>query len=446
MKNKHRFIRSSFSTQLGLILAAAGSAVGLGNIWKFPYVAGANGGGAFLLVYLACVLFFGAPLIMMELHIGKRTGKSTYSAFRSLSGSGRWQWLSWMCVTTAVLIMGFYFVVSGWCFSYLTEALYNGFHGMSSEALSEHFTAVTSNTPRMILFSLLPLFLTALVLWFDVNKGIERVSKVLMPLLFLMMIVMVVRVLMLPGSGQGLRFFFEADFSKLTPQAVLEAMGQCFFSLSIGMGALITYGSYMPKEQKIPRASFQVMLLDTLVAVMAGLIIFPAVFSFGVNPEQGPQLVFCVLPAILQQMSFAWAGSVLFFSLLGIAAITSTISLMEVVVAFLCEAKSDSDRPWSRRKSVFVVSAIAIGMVLACVLLPRVFDCFDQATTCFLMPFGALSMSLLVGWSLRRPDERELLQKDGFRPWMITIFAIILRWIVPLAIMLIFLNGLGLFR
>ena len=438
-------MRSSFSSKLGLILAAAGSAVGLGNIWKFPYVAGENGGGAFLLVYLVCVLLFGVPLIMMELHIGKRTGKSTYGAFRALSGSGRWQWLSWMCVTTAILIMGFYFVVTGWCFNYLAEALFNGFHCLSSGALSEHFYAITSDTPRMILFSLLPLFLTALVLWFDVNKGIERVSKVLMPLLFVMMVVMVVRVMMLPGSSQGLQFFFEADFSKLTPQSVLEAMGQCFFSLSIGMGALITYGSYMPKEQNISRASLQVVLLDTLVAIMAGLIIFPAVFSFGVNPEQGPQLVFSVLPAIFEQMaSFSWIGSVLFFSLLGIAAITSTISLMEVVVAFLSEAKAGSTRPWSRRKSVLIVAAIAIVMVLACVLLPRLFDCFDKLTTCYLMPFGALSMSLLVGWSLRKPSEREHLQKDGFKPWMITVFIFILRWIVPLSITLIFLNGLGL--
>ena len=179
---------SKFSSKIGLIMAAAGSAVGLGNIWKFPYVAGENGGGAFLLVYLVCVLLFGMPLIMMEFYIGKRTGKSAYGAFRALSGNNRWQWLSWLCLTTAIIIMGFYFVVTGWCFSYLAEALTGRFSGMDTEALTAHFTSLTTNTPRMIFFSLLPVVLTALVLLFSINKGIERASKILMPLLLLMMV------------------------------------------------------------------------------------------------------------------------------------------------------------------------------------------------------------------------------------------------------------------
>ena len=426
-------------------MAAAGSAVGLGNIWKFPYVAGENGGGAFLLVYLVCVLLFGMPLIMMEFYIGKRTGKSAYGAFRALSGNNRWQWLSWLCLTTAVVIMGFYFVVTGWCFSYLAEALAGRFSGMDTEALTAHFTSLTTNTPRMIFFSLLPVVLTALILLFSINKGIERASKILMPLLLLMMVLMVGRVLMLDGSNIGLRFFLHADFSKITPRVVLEAMGQSFFSLSIGMGALITYGAYMPPKQNVPRASLQVVVLDTLVAFMAGLIVFPAVFAFGCNPAEGPQLVFVVLPVIFQQMSLPWVSSVLFFALLGIAALTSTISLMEVGVAFIREATAPTKYPLGRRMSVCMVTGVTVLMVLLCVFIPRVFSSFDAAVSCVLMPLGALGMAVLVGQMLSRQSERDRLIEKGYKPWTVWTYGFMLRGLVPTAILLIFLKGLGVF-
>ena len=423
-------------------MAAAGSAVGLGNIWKFPYIAGENGGSAFLIVYLVCVALFGLPLIMTEFIIGKRSGKSAFGAFETLSGNKRWNWLSWLCILTAVFIMGFYFVVTGWCFSYLTEAVSHVFSNLDTESLSAHFTHVVSNTPRMVLFSILPILLTAGVLWFEVNKGIERLSKILMPLLLLMMVLMAGRVLMLEGSNVGMQFFFQADFSKITPKVILEAMGQCFFSLSIGMGALITYGSYMPKNQNITASSIQVVVLDTLVAVMAGLIIFPAVFAFGFDPAEGPQLVFVVLPAIFGQMSFSWLSSVLFFTLLCIAAITSTISLMEVAVAFVSEA---SGGKLNRHKSVLVVSVVAVVLCVLCIVVPRVFDIFDQVSSCVLMPLGALGMSLFVGWSLPKKGEKGILHAhNGVKQWLGNIFVFTLRWIVPLAIIVIFLNSLGL--
>ena len=425
-------------------MAAAGSAVGLGNIWKFPYIAGENGGGAFLVVYLLCVLLFGMPLIMTEFLIGKRSGKSAYGAFRALNGNNRWQWISWMCVITAMLIMGFYFVVTGWCFSYLTEALAGVFQGLGTEALAEHFTSVSANTPRMLFFGVLPVLLTAGVLWFDVNKGIERLSKILMPLLLLMMLLMAGRVLMLDGSNVGMRFFFQFDFSKITPSVIMEAMGQCFFSLSIGMGALITYGSYMPKGQNVPRASVQVIILDTMVAVLAGVIIFPAVFAFGFNPAEGPQLVFVVLPAIFEQMSFSWLSGVLFFGLLCIAALTSTISLMEVVVAFVCEATSETRHPLNRRKSVLLASVLTIVMIVLCVLIPAVFNYSDWITACVMMPLAALGMSVFVGWNLPKKGEKGVLEANkGIKHWAKKMYIFVLRWIVPVAIILIFLNSLG---
>ena len=411
-------------------MAAAGSAVGLGNIWKFPYIAGENGGGAFLIVYLICVLLFGLPLVMTEFLIGKRSGRSAYGAFRELSGNKRWQWLSWLCMLTSILIQGFYFVVTGWCFSYLVEAFANIFSGLDMNALTAHFGQVTSNTPRMLIFSFFPVLLTACVLWFDVNKGIERLSKILMPLLLIMMLLMAGRVLMLDGSNVGMQFFFQTDFSKITPKVIMEAMGQCFFSLSIGMGALITYGAYMPKTQNVTATSIQVIVLDTLVAILSGVIIFPAVFAFGFNPAEGPQLVFVVLPAIFEQMSFSWFCSVLFFALLCIAAITSTISLMEVSVAFICDATAETKHPLNRRKSVIVVSVLVMLAVTFCIFSATGFAIFDEVTACVMMPLGALGMSLFVGWFLPKNGQKR-------------IYLFFLRFIVPIAILVVFLNSLG---
>ena len=433
--------KTGFSSKIGLIMAAAGGAVGLGNIWKFPYIAGENGGSAFLIVYLVCVALFGLPLLMTEFLIGKRSGKSAYGAFRTLSGNNRWQWLGWLCMLTALVIMGFYFVVTGWCFSYLVEAVNDVFGGFDATAMTAHFQKIISNKPRMLLFSILPVALTGAVLWFDVNKGIERLSKILMPLLLLMMVLMAGRVLMLDGSNIGMQFFFQADFTKITPHVIMEAMGQCFFSLSIGMGALITYGAYMPKNQNVVATSIQVIVLDTLVALLAGAIIFPAVFAFGFNPAEGPELVFVVLPAVFEQMSFSWFSSVLFFALLCIAAITSTISLMEVAVAFVCEA---SNNKLNRHKSVLIVSTVVLVMIAVCVLVPQVFTIFDEVSACIMMPIGALGMAIFVGWNLPNPNGKGVLSPaKGAKRVMGKIYINALRWLVPAAIILIFLNSLG---
>ena len=399
------------------------------------------------------------PLIMTEFLIGKRSGKSAFGAFRTLNGNDRWQWLSWLSMFTAFIIMGFYFIVTGWCFNYLYEALTNTFAGLNTEQLTTHFTTIASDTPRMILFGLLPVVLTAIVLWFDVNKGIERLSKILMPLLLIMMILMAGRVLMLDNSNVGMQFFFQLDFSKITPHVVMEAMGQCFFSLSIGMGALITYGAYMPKNQNVTSTSIQVIILDTLVAVLAGIIIFPAVFAFGFNPAEGPQLVFVVLPAIFEQMSFSWGSGVLFFGLLCVAAITSTISLMEVAVAFVCEASdglSKGKHPLNRHHSVLIVSSLVAVLMVICILSMTgtvswlrigdhtLFDCFDEITSCVMMPLGALGMAIFVGWCLPKNGEKGILQADkGIKRWFRKIYLFVLRWFVPAAIIIIFLNSLG---
>lgn len=448
--------KSGFNSKLGVIMAAAGSAVGLGNIWKFPYETGQNGGGAFLIVYLICVLMFGMPLLMTELLIGRKAGQSTFSAFRAISGTNRWQWLGWWSALTVLVLSGFYFVVTGWCVDYLYEAIINSYAGMETDQLLAHFKANVSNTPKVLICSLLPVLLTASILWFGVSKGIERLSKILMPLLLIMMVLMSIRVLMLDGSGAGLRFFFAPDFSQITPSVVMLAAGQCFFSLSVGLGMMITYGAYMPADQDVTKTAFSVLLLDTLVAVFAGVIIFPAVFAFGFDPAEGPELVFVVLPAVFQHMSFAWLSGVFFFFLLFIAALTSTISLMEATVASIIEV---SHGKLNRHHSVLIATAIISVMVTVCVLSMTgawsnlqlfghdLFEISDTLVTTFMMPLGALAMSLFVGWFMPLQD-KDLVPRSRkqYKQWLRPLFVFTLRWIVPIAILLIFLNGIGVFK
>lgn len=447
--------KSGFTTRTGVILAAAGSAIGLGNIWKFPYETGENGGAAFLIVYLLCVLVFGLPLVMSEFLIGRKSGKPVLSAYREISGSRKWQWLGWWSVITVFILTGFYFVVTGWCVNYLYEALFNSYAGMGTEELLSHFSTTDSNTPRMLLCGIIPVMLTSAVLWFGVNKGIERLSKILMPLLLIMMVLMVGRVLMLDGSDIGMRFLFRVDFSKITPLVVMEAAGQCFFSLSVGLGLLITYGAYMPPSQDATLTSLQVIVLDTLVALLAGLIIFPAVFAFGFSPTEGPQLVFVVLPAVLQNMSFAWFSGVFFFALLFIAALTSTISLMEVLVASVAELSHDK---LNRHHSVLIATAAMLVLVVLNVLSMTnacpslrfsgltVFDLSDRLVTTVMMPIGGLAMSLFVGWFMPLQDKDIVPHsRNRYKQWLRPLFVLSLRWVVPIAILIIFLNGLGVF-
>jgi NSS family neurotransmitter:Na+ symporter len=347
-------------------------------------------------------------------------------------------------------------VVTGWCVNYLYEAVVNSYAGMGTDELLTHFNANMSNAPKMIICSIIPVLCTAVILWFGVSSGIERLSKILMPLLLVIMILMVVRVLMLDGSGKGLSFFFSPDFSQITPSVFMEAAGQCFFSLSVGLGLMITYGAYMPKNQDVTKTSFVVIVLDTLVALLAGVIIFPAVFAFGFDPAEGPELVFVVLPAVLQHMSFAWLSGVAFFVLLFVAALTSTISLMEVVVASIMEL---SQGKLSRHISVLIATLlICAGVVLYVLSMTGVwsglqlfghnlFDLSDTLVTDFMMPFGALAMSLFIGWFMPMKDQ-DLVphSKKRYKQWLRPAFVFLLRWVVPIAIILIFLNGLGVFK
>ena len=438
----------SFSSKIGVLLAAAGSAVGLGSIWKFPYTVGENGGGAFIILYIVCSIIFGLPLVMNEFLIGKLSHKSAFGAFRALTGSNRWQWLSWTCMLSSMFLMSFYFVVTGWCIFYMVEAASNSFAGMDASQLTAFFNTFEGNAHLMIIYAVISIILTAAVLWFDVNKGIERLSKILMPLLFIMLIVMAIHMVLLDGGTAGLRFLFEPDFSKINANVILEAMGLSFFTLSLGVGVLITYGGYMPKEQNVTRTSLQMIILVIIVSLLAGTIVLPAVFAFGFSPTEGPELTFVTLPAVFMQMFSPTITSVAFFALMCVAAITSTISLMEVMVAFFCEATAETKHPLNRHQSVIFTSLILVVTNTLCVLSltghadwltimgKNLFDNFNDLVTNFLMPLGVLTMALFTGWFV--PQTRY----QGSRVASF-IYLVLLRWIIPIAIVIVFLNSLN---
>jgi NSS family neurotransmitter:Na+ symporter len=438
----------SFSSKIGVLLAAAGSAVGLGSIWKFPYTVGENGGGAFIILYIVCSIIFGLPLVMNEFLIGKLSRKSAFGAFRALTGSNRWQWLSWTCMLSSMFLMSFYFVVTGWCIFYMVEAASNSFAGMDASQLTAFFNTFEGNAPLMILYAVISIILTAAVLWFDVNKGIERLSKILMPLLFIMLIVMAIHMVLLDGGTAGLRFLFEPDFSKINANVILEAMGLSFFTLSLGVGVLITYGGYMPKEQNVTRTSLQMIILVIIVSLLAGSIVLPAVFAFGFSPTEGPELTFVTLPAVFTHMFSPTITSVAFFALMCVAALTSTISMMEVMVAFFCEATSETKHPLNRHHSVIFTSLILVVTNTLCVLSltghadwltiigKNLFDNFNDLVTNFLMPLGVLTMALFTGWFV--PQTRY----QGSRVASF-VYLVLLRWIIPIAIVIVFLNSLN---
>jgi NSS family neurotransmitter:Na+ symporter len=438
----------SFSSKIGVLLAAAGSAVGLGSIWKFPYTVGENGGGAFIILYIVCSIIFGLPLVMNEFLIGKLSRKSVFGAFRALTGSNRWQWLSWTSMLSSMFLLSFYFVVTGWCIFYMVEAASNSFAGMDASQLTAFFNAFEGNAPLMILYAVIAIVLTAAVLWFDVNKGIERLSKILMPLLFIMLIVMAIHMAFLDGGTTGLRFLFEPDFSKITPKVVLEAMGLSFFTLSIALGILITYGGYMPKSQNVTNTSVQMIGLVILISLLAGIIVFPAVFAYGFSPTEGPELTFITLPAVFMHMFSPTITSVVFFALMCVAALTSTISMMEVMIAFFCEATAETKCPLSRHQSVIVAGLILVASNTLCVLSlagyadcftimgNNLFDGFNNIVTNFLIPLGAFATALFTGWFV--PQTRY----QGSRVASF-VYLVLLRWIIPIAIVIVFLNSLN---
>lgn len=439
--------RALFVTRLGGVLAAVGSAVGLGNIWRFPYETGQNGGAAFLIIYILCVLLIGTPLMLAELTIGRASHSNGIGAFKRLAPGSNW-WITGLLGMVAVtLIVSFYSVVAGWTMHYTCSS-------MAGTLAEQEFGSFMQGPWLPLVWMTLFLALNALILLGGVQKGIERASNILMPLLGILLVVLCANSLSLDGAANGLRFLFHPDFSKITGKVVLSAMGQSFFSISMGVSTLLVYGSYLPNSTKMGKTALTICLLDTAIAILAGVIIFPACFAFGIEPDAGPGLAFITLPDVFLRMAGGQLWSIAFFLLLAVAALTSSISMLECPIAILQEQKK-----MSRRKAVLVICLVAWVLGTGCCLSMNpgwasmlsvgdlsLFDLFDKGTANFLMPLGGLLMSLFVGWRMDKNTLRNTLTNHGKGSgWYIPLFLFVVRYFAPLCILLIFLSGLGVF-
>lgn len=445
--------RAQFATKLGVIATTVGSAVGLGNIWRFPFEAGVHGGGAFLLIDLFFIFIVGIPVVCAEFIIGRHTGSNVRGAFRALAPGKPWGIVGYLGLLASILILSFYSVVAGWTLEYIYRSV-TGFGGVTSvEGLHEQFDAFATSDWRPVMWTLVFLAVNYVILVRGVQKGIEKMSNIMMPLLFVILIVFCINSLLMPGAAEGLEFLFRPDFSKVTPTVMLSAMGQAFFSLSLGLGCLITYSSYFNKRTPLLRTAGVMASLDTLVAILAGVIIFPAVFTFGMEPAAGPKLVFEILPSIFYHTPGSVIWSTLFFVLLFLASLSSTISMSEICIAYLTD-----EFGMSRRKATSCNIGVAMVLGTVCALsfgsLSRwtvcgltVFNLFDYVSSNIILPVGGMIISVFVGWVLDRSVVRgELMSSgSGVRPWMVSIVVCCLRYVAPACIALVFIFGLGIF-
>ena len=438
--------RVTFASKIGVVAAAAGSAVGLGNIWRFPSQAADGGGAIFIFVYIVCILFFGIPVMMSEFIIGRSARANTAGAFNKLAPATPWKWVGRLGVLTGFLIMGFYMVVSGWTLVYLSQSITGQL--LSVDNFSAHFNNLLANPLKQTIWMIVFTLLTAYFILSGVRKGIEKSTKIFMPILFLFLIILAIRAILLPGAGAGLDFLFKPNFENVKSTVFLDAMGQAFFSLSVGMGCLITYGSYFNKNINLPKTAVQVSVLDTLVAIISGMIIFPAAFALTANPSTivdelvtgGPGLLFITIPELLNQMPGSMIWSAMFFCLLALAALTSTISLMEVVTIYISE-----EYRMSRKKSTLLVT---IGVIILGVISSYstgFFNILDVSTAKYMLPAGGLFISIFVGWYLNKRIVTAELTNEGklkFGIAFLKVYVFLLRYVAPTAILAIFIYGI----
>ncbi|GAA06673.1 sodium-dependent transporter [Photobacterium leiognathi] len=436
--------RGNWSSKIGFVMAAAGSAVGLGNIWKFPYTAGENGGGAFVAIYLLFVIFIGFSVMLTEFAVGRKTGLSAVGAFKTTDR--RWTFVGIMGVLSGLLIMGFYPVVGGWAIAYI----YKISTGLLSQptAIGDSFSGFIADPMQPLFWMGLYLLLNIFVVIRGVSGGIEKAGKILMPLLFIILIIVSVKGLTLPGAMAGLEFLFKPDFSKIDSSVVLAALGQAFFSLSLGMGCMLTYGSYLRKKENLVQTTAMVTAMDTGVALLAGIAMFPAMFAFSMEPSAGPGLVFVVVPQLFAEMGgIGFILALLFFIGLSVAALTSSVSLLEVVVAYLIDEKGFS--------RVTAVISASIVMALLCILAslsigglgPKLFDTgafdiFDLLTDKIFLAVGGMLVCLFAGWRLDRSELKKEITNDGKVSFpLFNLWYALIKYIIPVAIAIVAISG-----
>jgi len=450
--------REQWGSRIGFVLAAAGSAIGLGNIWRFPFKTGENGGAAFVILYLVCILFICLPYLFAELTLGRNSQKNPVGAIKAIKEKGPWSLVGGLCVLTGVFILSYYGVIAGWAVGYI-------FKDVVAPAVDagQYFTGFIADPTAVIPLLGLFMLLTIGVVVGGVEQGIERWAKVLMPVLLVLMFVVIFRSVTLPGAGAGLDFYLNPDFSKIDGTVIIEALGQAFFSLSLGMGAMITYGSYIPKRENLLISGGYVAVFDTVIALLAGMMIFPAVFATGQDPTEGPALIFVVLPQVFEAMPLGTFIGALFFILLSIAALTSTVSLLEVVVSYFVD-----ETTFSRKKAAWVVggftfafgipSALANGAVgglsdMSWLVGNRVFgenpsflDVMDFIWGNLSLAIGALLLSVFIGWVWGTDNAIAEMQEgsgNSFKGTLATVWSVFLKYVCPIVIAVILANIIG---
>lgn len=446
--------RGNFGTKIGVILATAGSAVGLGNVWRFPYMTGQNGGAAFILIYIACVFMLGIPGMVSEFIVGRHGGSNAPRAYYALSGGKKWWLVGVLGVITSSIILGFYAVVAGWCLQYLYASIAGQLSG-NADYVAQYFADFSANPVKPVLWTIAFILLTHAVVVHGVRNGIERVSNILMPLLFVLLVIISVTACLLPGAGKGVEFLFHPDFSKITSRVFLDALGQAFFSLSLGTACLCTYASYFTRQTNLMGSAIQIAVIDTAIAILAGLMIFPAAFSVGVNPDCGPALIFVTLPNVFNQAfasmpAVGYVMSILFYALLSLAALTSTISMHEIGTAAIFEEMHVKRSTGAWIQTVFccaigVVCALSCGAVDGLSIFGKsVLDFCDFLTGQILLPLGGFLTAIFVGWCAPQKTVRDEFTNhgtvfNGF--WRVYIFCV--RFVCPVAIAAVFLHQLG---
>ena len=429
--------RAAFGGKLSVILVAAGRAIGLGALWRFPYIAGKHGGAAFLLVFLLSIFVVGIPAMLAEFAVGRRTKKNAVGAFRTLSK--RWSWLGYSGVLGALLISGYYYLIAGWSLQYFADSVTGGMFN-SPLPFKEQFDLFQASWKPLI-WGVVFILMTHFIVARGVEKGIEKASKVMMPLLFVILIIMAVRVAFMPGAAEGYKFFLSCDFAEaFKAETIMMAIGQAFFSLSVGMGCMVTYASYFKQDNNMVSTSFNVSILTLLVSVLAGLVIFPAVFSAGLQPTEGPALVFVTLPEIFKGMPLASVWAAIFFLLVILASLTSTISFHEVLTAYFAEEFS-----LTRKRAAMVTTVVSI--VLSTVTFFSLFgidffNIFDYVTANVLMPLGAMFTCIMAVWFMKKDFMKNELTNNGVCNRRLTpVILFMLRFITPVLILYIFIKN-----
>ena len=443
--------RDSFGSRFGALVAMAGSAVGLGNLWRFPYLVGENGGAAFIIIYILLSFLICLPIFISEFVIGRRSQKNAYAAFRDLSGGSAWRWVGLFTIIVPLVVLSYYSVIGGWSVEYLLKSAAFAFESASQSAMSTMFSDFVSSTWGPLLAHTGFLLVTTLIVVVGIKDGIEKFSKVMMPLLFFIVLAIAIYSMTLPGAKAGLDYLFNPDFSKITGKACAAALGQAFFSLSLGFGTIMTYASYVDKKENILFQSTATAVSDLMFALIAGVAIMPAVFAFGLNPQSGPGLVFETLPFVFGQMPAGGFVAILFFLALLVAALTSSISMLEVAVAYLVEEKGFS-RVWAC--VVLFVVCWVVGAICSLSFGPlsdvnigggNIFDFFDNLSSNILMTLGSLLTVLFVGWRLKKTDVYDEFTNGGTLSRNAKLFGVLwflIRYICPLAIISIFVSGL----